>query len=125
MDLEPGAGEIHVTSTPEYVCAIIMVEGVWRPVAVAEMSMIRPMEFFVNRVLVHRESDRGKGFGSRALQAVITEAMERTKYKARIVVTPGGYVVTDSDKRRQVRFYKRNGFVKTKERGVLEWKHDE
>ena len=70
------------------------------------ISLIPGKFWYVNRVLVDADY-RGKGVGSKMLQAAIKAVKEQGGNE--IVVEPGGY---DADPERQKNFYLRNGFVK-------------
>lgn len=72
--------------------------------------------WWIARVLVRREEDRGKGLGSKCLQKLLSEIYLHeggplNDVGATIIVSPGGY---GADSTRQERFYRKNGFVERK-----------
>lgn len=62
--------------------------------------------WWICRVLVKKEQDRGKGLGSKFLQKLLFEIYRRDP-DAAVVVSPGGYGVNS---KKQINFYKKNGF---------------
>jgi predicted GNAT family N-acyltransferase len=64
-------------------------------------------KWWISRVLVKKEQDRGNGLGSKFLQKLLYEIYLRDP-DATVIVCPGGYV---SDMERQISFYKKNDFV--------------
>lgn len=73
-------------------------------------------DWLVTRVIV--KGPRGKGIGTKLLQAALQEAL-RLGAK-RVIVAPGGY---EGDTERQVRFYTNNGFKPCADpAGALEWR---
>ena len=66
--------------------------------------------WYVSRVIV-KEDQRGKGIGSKLLNMLIDEIKSRPG-TGPIIVTPGGY---NADAKKQMNFYKKNGFVKVKD----------
>ena len=88
-------------------------------VAVAEMGTLgNPFTWWVARVLVRKPENRGKGYGSRVLQAALKAVMEKTGGMGRVTVAPGGY---DNDDRK-FSFYVKNGFKQVTEDGLYEWR---
>ena len=71
-------------------------------------------KWYVSRVNV-TDIHRGNGIGSMLLKMLI-ESIKMSKNKHDIVVCPGGY---ENDQDRQINFYKKNGFVETKTKGLL------
>ena len=86
--------------------------------AVAELNIIgNPFEWWVARVLVQKEENRGKGYGSVVLRAAL-DAVTAMGAK-RVIVAPGGY---NKEKKKQFDFYMKNGFVMVDKQGLFEWR---
>ena len=69
-----------------------------------------PDEWWINRAVIngpYGKEPRGKGVGSRLLQAALAKAVEMGATCVR--VCPGGY---NSTPEQQQRFYEKNGFVR-------------
>lgn len=101
--------EPHITSTPNNIDITFIDEGFPRCTASANTHFSEDHEncWWVSRVLVSRDEDRGKGYGGRALDILLRE-IEKQGGKA-VIVTPGGY---GADPKKQIRFYEAHGFVK-------------
>lgn len=97
--------------TPEYCSASICI-GPKR--STAEASLIGD-QWWVNRVIVNPASKRDSGIGT-SLLTKLKELVKENGGKA-LLVSPGGY---DSDLTLQERFYAKNGFVETDDKGL--WK---
>lgn len=82
-------------------------------ISVANIDMIGPDKWWISRVNV-KENDRGKGIGSAILKKAIEVVL--SKGCAEIIVCPGGY---NSDYKKQVGFYKKNGFTGPNENGEM------
>jgi ribosomal protein S18 acetylase RimI-like enzyme len=63
--------------------------------------------WYINRAIVKPESLRGHGIGSLMLTKLKDALIEQGCKK--LIVYPGGYA---GEKRKQIKFYKKNGFVK-------------
>jgi GNAT superfamily N-acetyltransferase len=85
-------------------------KGLDRGCAEAEQLPGLPEEWWwVNRVLVQPPQCRSAGIGSELIRQISIAAHDLgCKH---LVVCPGGYSQTPRDKKRQIAFYERNGFV--------------
>lgn len=106
--------EPHITSTSQSVSIFLPAQDGIRSRGVASADLYLPRAdeqcWWINRVLVTNEADRGKGIGGMLLDCLLTEAI---KQGARvIIVTPGGY---GSDPKKQRRFYEAHDFFKVGE----------
>jgi acetyltransferase (GNAT) family protein len=107
-DSRLGIFSAHITYTPECVSVYMTLPTEPRAVAVAEASRLLPEKggWYVNRVLVSKKEDRGKGLGSYVLGLLI-QTVRRTKDFSLLLVEPGGY---DNNVKAQRAFYRKNGF---------------
>jgi len=97
---------IKISSHPT--CVNIYKYGYGYSISSASASYIPGEDYwFINRVLVKPENERGKGIGSELLQLLIKEIKKHGGKK--IIVTPGGY---DNKTKKQFNFYRKNGFKK-------------
>ena len=87
---------------------------IYRERGVAEANQTDGGTWWISRVLVKPESMRGQGIGTKMLE-LLKQEVKRQGCQV-LQVAPGGY---DSDPR-VFTFYKKNGFVETKESGLLE-----
>jgi predicted GNAT family N-acyltransferase len=109
--------ELHVFCNDDNCSA--MIRSKVDSVAVAEMNTLgNPLTWWVARVLVRKPENRGKGYGSRVLQAALKAVMEKTGGMGRVTVAPGGY---DNDDRK-FSFYVKNGFKRVTDDGLYEWR---
>ena len=107
------AKEISTAQTPNYCLASYHKEDL-SVRATAEASLIGD-EWWVNRVIVRPDNQRGKGLGGKLLEELKkVVAAEGGKV---LLVAPGGY---SNKHTAQVNFYGRHGFSKRKEDGVLQ-----
>lgn len=72
--------------------------------------------WWVSRVLVTSEAERGQGLGGMMLDQLIVEITKQDGQS--IIVTPGGY---GADPIRQQRFYEAHDFIKTGEGATAHW----
>lgn len=82
--------------------------------SVASADYIENGQWWISRVSVFK-LHRNKGLGSKLLQQVIKEVIDCKGTS--IIVAPGGYEPGNEEK--QFNFYKKNGFVETKEEKKL------
>lgn len=81
--------------------------------------------WWIGRVLVQRDKERGKGIGSLILQRLLKTATTALTSDSlnpvpHVVVAPGGY---SDDLEGQMRFYRRNGFEPDpREPDLLHWR---
>ena len=109
-------GHYSCASTPYTAYVFWCGDSPYRERGVAEANKIyEDGRWWIARVLVQPESMRGRGIGTEMLKRLKREVS--TKGCTCLQVAPGGY---DSDPR-AISFYKKNGFVKTKEAGLYEY----
>jgi hypothetical protein len=99
----------HETRSAQVASVMFVRKG--RSIAIAQASWWGPGQWFLNRVKVENEGERGQGMGSQAVRRL--QGLLKGEV---IVVTPRGY---GSDLERLTRFYERLGFVG--DGGCLEW----
>lgn len=97
-------GKIVVISQPTHVTISWYVGSGFVERATVSADLVD--QWWINRVLVQPESNRGLGIGSHLLKMLKEEVKKQGGTK--IVVAPGGY---DQNKDRQVRFYKKHNFI--------------
>jgi len=100
------ASEIQIISNEEVVEIFLPAKNSFNTSTASASFMGN--HWFINRVLVNPQSDRGKGIGSKLLQVLIKEIKKQNNKK--IIVTPGGYI---NNTKQQINFYVKNGFKKT------------
>lgn len=81
------------------------------------VEKIKDGEWWVSRAKVTPEKLTGQGYGTRMMDEIKKAAVRQGCKK--MVVCPGGY---KNDKKRQINFYVKNGFVEIK-KGVLVWEN--
>jgi hypothetical protein len=111
----------HITSTPEHVTIMVLNETKSRSLGTASANL-HPLKaqsdkcWWVSRVLVTSDEDRGRGWGGMMLDQLIVEIVKQDGQS--IIVTPGGY---GADPLRQQRFYEAHDFIKTGEGVTAHW----
>jgi hypothetical protein len=101
---------IHVSKTPTSVSASFVTDG---KLSVASIDFLEGGRWWISRVNV-QGAERGKGIGSQLLQKAIEEVLSFDPTE--IIVAPGGY---GEEPERQINFYKKNGFVKINNNGLM------
>ena len=110
-----------IVSTPQDISITLMGESKIRSIATASANPHPgrdPEErcWWISRVLVTDNANRGKGFGGMVLDYLLTEIV---KAGGRLViVTPGGY---GADPVKQQRFYEAHDFFKVGEDFTAHW----
>ncbi len=101
---------INIINTSESVSVSCVTDG---RVSVASIDNLKDGRWWISRVNV-QGAEKGKGLGSKLLQTAIKEVLSFGK--SEIIVAPGGYT---NDIEKQINFYKKNGFSKTNEDGLM------
>jgi GNAT superfamily N-acetyltransferase len=104
--------KIHSTNQHDYVGVMLLEEG--RSKGIAQTSLFCPIDqiWYVNRVLVTMEGERGQGLGGMLLDRMISGVVDA--HGKILMVEPGGY---NADPKRQQRFYESHDFIKTPSKG--------
>jgi GNAT superfamily N-acetyltransferase len=111
----------RITSTPENIDITVVDDVGRRSIATASANphfLHHPEErcWWISRVLVSDQAQRGKGYGGMVLDHLLAEIV---KAGGRVViVTPGGY---GADPARQVHFYESHDFFKVGEGYAVHW----
>lgn len=87
--------------------------------ASADLHPLKPTSakcWWINRVLVTHETQRGQGLGGRLLDTLLLEIVKQQGRT--VIVTPGGY---GGDPDLQIRFYENHDFIKTGEGATTHW----
>ena len=110
----PFLGSTHISSNTDCISVSFTFETERRP-CVAEASIF-PFEtgaWYLNRVLVPIPALRNQGVGSYLL--VLLKTVLTQRQATCLIVEPGGY---GADPDAQIRFYRRNGFRRSKSDGL-------
>jgi len=111
----------HITSNPDHVTIMVLNEAKSRSLGTASAN-VHPLKatadkcWWISRVLVTSDEDRGKGWGGMMLDTLITEIVKQDGLS--IIVTPGGY---NADPVKQKRFYEQHDFVQTGIEPTAHW----
>jgi L-amino acid N-acyltransferase YncA len=111
----------HITSNPDHVTIMVLNERKSRSLGTASAN-VHPLKgpnekcWWISRVLVTSDEDRGKGWGGMMLDTLIVEITKQGGLA--IIVTPGGY---NADPKKQKRFYEQHDFVKTGKEPTAHW----
>lgn len=87
-----------------------------RPKGTAEACIFPSLKghWYTNRVLVTRKEERGKGLGSYLLTLLKATLQQQEGFVA-LMVEPGGY---GTDPKKQINFYRKNGFIRKPKLGL-------
>lgn len=110
----------HITTTPNHVSIYLPTQDGTRSRGVASADLYHPRAdelcWWISRVLVTDEADRGKGIGGVLLDLMLAEVV---KQGGRVVIVgPGGY---GADPKRQRQFYEAHDFAKVGEGSDVHW----
>jgi GNAT superfamily N-acetyltransferase len=110
---------LHLTSTSQTVTVMLLDDSQRRSRGIASADwMVYADEavWYVNRVLVTHEKDRGQGIGGMLLDRLLAEVC--AQQDGPVIVTPGGY---GADPDRQERFYESHGFIRVEDERGKRW----
>lgn len=109
-----------ITSTPENINIMLVDDGyLSRGTASANLHPLKDHAarcWWISRVLISREENRGHGWGGMLLDTLIVEIIKQDG--AAIIVTPGGY---GADPKKQIAFYEAHDFFKVGEGVEAHW----
>jgi len=111
----------HITSNPDNITVMVLNEEKSQSLGTASAN-VHPLKaaadkcWWVSRVLVTSDEDRGKGWGGMILDTLIVEITKQGGKS--IIVTPGGY---GADPKKQKRFYEQHDFVQTGVEPTAHW----
>ena len=104
---------LNIVKSKESVSVMLVTDG---KVSIASADNLMDGRWWISRVKL-QGVQTGKGFGSILLKKLLAEILSFGNTK--IIVAPGGY---GENTIQQFNFYKKNGFVDTKETGLLIYK---
>lgn len=105
--------DLNIIKTNDSVSVTCVVDG---KVSIASIDNLHDGRWWISRVNV-QGVEKGKGLGSKLLKKAMEEVFSFSPKE--IIVTPGGY---NADIKRQVNFYKKNGFKTLVKDGLMSYK---